>query len=67
MRLIVRLVLLFIGFCILGSYLTFNRLETIYNAPGPLNRSVAVVIPKGASLPRVVRILDQAGVLADPF
>ena len=67
MRRIVRLVLLVIVFCILGTFLAFNRLETVYNAPGPLNRAVAVVIPKGASLPRVVRILDQAGVLADPF
>tara|TARA_Y100001934_G_scaffold56829_1_gene70266 strand:- start:43110 stop:44093 length:984 start_codon:yes stop_codon:yes gene_type:complete len=67
MRRFVRLILFTIILCIIGVYSAFNHLEAVYNAPGPSKNAVTVVIPKGANLSRVVSILDQVGVLADPF
>ena len=67
MKPFLRLTLITIILCIIGIYLAFNRLETLFNAPGPSKSAISIVIPKGASLPRVARILNRAGVLADPL
>ena len=67
MKPFLRPILLSIIFCIIGIYLAFNHLETLYNAPGPSKSAISIVIPKGASLTRVAKILNQAGVLANPL